>query len=231
MQENIHIPGSWKEVKLREGKQLMLISSQSGVTESALLSGSYSILTGKDFNELSLTEAAKVKEQILQLFNSKVDEQALTNRIEVDGEEFWLEYDLSRVCYGAKANAYDRLSKAEGNYWQIIEYIMASLFGEKVESNITIKEKKSWFNRKPKVEILNYELKPISTDFEFEQRAKKLLGMDMNSVLGSLLFFSLIGMKYLTISSSYFQAKQEQLMEQGSRDITRSSIQTMDGKN
>lgn len=200
------LPKSWKEVSLIKGKQLFSLPS-TGLTDSEYITSVYAILTGEDLEKLDLVTATEVKSQIADLLGSQTD--AMKYSFNINGEEYYVEYDLTRVSFGQFIDIERIIEQSEGNIWNNIEQLISCLVRKKKIEEIKRKTKFNFWKKKDQVEVMNYELEDY--DFGSMLNRSKLFekNMSVDDVQSVLLFFSLIGINYINqISTTYSMENQ-----------------------
>ena len=198
----IRIPQNWSEVTLRQGKGIFGLST--GLTENEYLKECYLVLTNNDLDKLPIEQVGKVKQEISTLLSTPITAD-MDYKFTIQGEDYYLEYDLNRISM----LHFKEIEKSiELGVWQNVEYIISSVIRKK--KSIQHKKKYTFFNKKPKVEVINYELEEFSIE-DSTLRANILLDhLPFDRAQGVITFFLTIGLTYIKILTTSLTENQTQ---------------------
>lgn len=209
----IEIPKNWNELTLQKGKSLLLLDT-TGLTESDYYTQAYYILTEKELEGKQLADVSKIKEEINSLLSTPLP-QKLEYKYTIQGEEYFLEYDLTRITWAEFMDIEMIMEKNKNSIMENIEQILAILIRKK-KTPIQKKKKFKWNfikYKREEVEILNYELEDYDFNSRLERARLFLKGINMSQVMSLILFFYLIEMNYLIQIKRYSQETIQQSKE------------------
>jgi hypothetical protein len=190
------IPSSWNQVSLEQGKQIFLID-QTIISGQSLIETVYEVLTGNEYDSISIGEVSQVDDQIKSLLNSKFD-STLKHQFLIKDQVFYLMYDLTGSV-GRQWRDWEMQIKENpsGNLWNVIEKILPIIIlpAEQPVKKITYHKSKK--DKNDIVNVLDIKLEKYSAYNNPEREKLFLEHMSIADVYPIALFFWLAGIKFI----------------------------------
>lgn len=209
---------SWSNITLRQGKNIFLINN-SGLTDNEYIKQVAEEIYKKDFTNLQIEDFAPYRESTVSLLSSLPKETDLKYTFNIIGQDFGLEYDLTRTCLGAFIDLEMLFENNGGNVWTNIEQVLACI----IRPLTTKAETKNGLlagilpTTKRKQKIQEIERSLLQNKFQIDDynsettKARADLFLDhltIADVYSIILFFCGIGTVYINNLNIYLQENQ-----------------------
>lgn len=193
----INIPVSWQDVKLEQGKQIFLID-KTILSGSAYVETVYEILSGEEFNNIPLDQVSEIENRIHQLLSSKI-ENKLKYRFLIQGEFYYLQYDLTKSIWGQWKD-WEQIvqsNKLEGNIWNVIEQLLVILLRPAKDIKQVNYSKKKHNKDQDNLVVESIELEDYNPNLTNPRQELFLKHLTIGDVYPIALFFYLSGIQYI----------------------------------
>lgn len=222
--KDYELPQSYGDINIRKYMDIMAIDTELTETEKNV--AIISILTG-----IKEEDVLKIKIDHLKLINNHLsflgdkDNSVLAQKIEIDGKWYGLHDKLDTMSIGQHIDM-ESFSSDKTN--EKLDYLMAILYRpikKKKEKNLKNFIKNYIYNKGEEISIEDYD---ITTLKERADIFKEHMNMDI--VLGSLFFFSILSIIYVeSIESSTPKREMEMKMVTMMGEMGMTFIQNGDG--